>query len=282
MRLVSRLAILTLCFGLAALVAPAEDRRDGPPPRGGDGKSFADELVARMMAFDKNKDGKLTRAEITDRRLLRLFDRADTNKDGVVTKEELIALAKEMAADAAALDPRRGGDGPPDGPPGPGDRRPGGPPDRRGPGGPDDRGPGDRGPGDRGPGDRGPGGPGGRGPGGFGRFGGPPQPGQILPGFLQERLNLTADQKKQLEALQKDIDAKLAKILTDEQKDQLKEMRERFGRFGRGGRGPGGFGPGGPGGRGPGGPGGRGPGGPGGPPPRDGDDRPPRPDRDRE
>jgi hypothetical protein len=39
-----------------------------------------------MMALDKNKDGKLTRDEVTDPRLLRLFEQADTNQDGVVTK----------------------------------------------------------------------------------------------------------------------------------------------------------------------------------------------------
>ena len=75
---------------------------------------------------------------------------------------------------------------------------------------------------------------------------------------------LTDDQKKQLDALQKDVDAKLAKILTEDQKKQLKGMREGFGPRGPGGRGPGDRGPGdrGPGGRGPGepGPGGRGPG----------------------
>jgi Spy/CpxP family protein refolding chaperone len=82
-------------------------------------------------------------------------------------------------------------------------------------------------------GDRGPGG--GRGqPGGFGRggpgrpggFGGPPQIGQLMPGFLQEMMQLKDEQKKQLEDLQKDSDAKLTKILTDEQNKQLKEMRE--------------------------------------------------------
>src|SRR6478672_9256596 len=62
---------------------------------------------------------------------------------------------------------------------------------------------------------------------GRGRFGGPPQPGQILPGFLQEQLHLTDDQKKQVAELQKEVDAKLDKILTAEQKSQLKEMRER-------------------------------------------------------
>jgi Spy/CpxP family protein refolding chaperone len=69
----------------------------------------------------------------------------------------------------------------------------------------------------------GPGGPGGR-PGGFG---GIPQPGQIMPAFLQETLKLTAEQKKQVEELQKEVDTKLEKILTDEQKKQLKEMRDR-------------------------------------------------------
>ncbi len=166
-----------------------------------------------MMAFNKKKDGKLTKDEVTDERLLRLFDLADTNKDGIVTKEELMALAAKMDAESGP-----GGDR------GPGDRRPG------------DRGPGDRGPGDRPPGDRPP--PGDRGPGDRGP-GGPPQPGQVLSPRLQETLKLTDKQKKQLEDLQKEVESKLDKILTDDQKKQLKEMRER---------GPGRPGPGGPGG----------------------------------
>src|SRR5262245_48682586 len=87
--------------------------------------------------------------------------------------------------------------------------------------------------------------------------GGPPQPGQILPGVLQDQLNLTPEQKKQLEELQKEVDAKLAKILTAEQKKTMQEMQDRFaspGGPGGGGIGP--FGPGGFGGRGPGGGGG--------------------------
>ncbi|HBI44099.1 MAG TPA: hypothetical protein DDY78_14785, partial [Planctomycetales bacterium] len=165
-----------------------------------------------MMAFDKKKDGKLTKDEVTDERLKRLFDQADANKDGVVTKEELMALA-------AKLDAEQGGER---GERGPGDRGPGGPP------------PGDRGPDGPPPGDRGPDGPPPGGPDGP-RSGPPPRPGQILPAFLQEALKLTAVQKKQLETLQKEVDAKLGKILTDEQKTQLKEMRP-----GRGPGGPGG------------------------------------------
>jgi outer membrane protein assembly factor BamB len=95
-----------------------------------------------------------------------------------------------------------------------------------------------------------PGGRGGPGGGRRGGFGGPPQIGQILPSFVQERLKLKAEQKKQLEDLQKEADTNLAKILTDGQNKQLKEMREGFGRGG-----PGGFG-GPPGGRGRGGRGG--------------------------
>ena len=182
-------------------------------------KSAATDLVTQLMAFDENKDGKLTKEEVTDERLTRLFDRADTNKAGTVTRAELNALqTRERSTNRA----RMGGFGGPGGGPG------------------------------------GFGGPGG--PGRPGGFGGPPQPGQILPGMLRQRLELTPEQEKQLDALQKEVDAKLAKILSDEQKQELKRMGER---------GPGGFGPP-PGGFGPP-PGGPPPGedGPGGPPPDD-------------
>jgi hypothetical protein len=185
-------------------------------------------LVDRMMAFDNDKDDKLTKSEITDARLKRLFDQADTDKDGLVTRSELNAL---MARERAAARGNNGG---------------GGPGGRMGFGG---------------------------GPGG-GRmmgFGGPPRPGQVLPPMFRRQLSLSAEQEKQIDALQKDVDAKLAKILNDEQNRQLKEMAER------GPGGPPGFG--GPGGRGGfgGGPGGGPPpdGGPGGPPPDRGPGGPP-------
>src|SRR5262249_13248742 len=66
-------------------------------------------------------------------------------------------------------------------------------------------------------------------------FGGLPQPGQVLAPFLQERLNLTAEQKKQLEELQKQVDGKIRKLLTDEQNKQLLDMRPGTGRGGLGG-----------------------------------------------
>jgi hypothetical protein len=141
-----------------------------------------------------------------------------------------------------------------------------------GPGGPGGRGPGQ---GPAGPNASGPNGPGPGGP----AIPSPPRPGEVLPAALVEAMKLSDSQKEQLAALQKDVDAEIEKILTDEQKERVKDVQNgRFDRLGpgggRGGRGRGPGGPGrdgiagrGPGGRrgGPGGPG-RGPGGRGGGP----------------
>jgi len=88
----------------------------------------------------------------------------------------------------------------------------------------------------------GPGGQGERGPGPAG-FSAPPQSGQILAPYLQDRLKLTSEQKKLLEDLQKEVDSELGKILTDEQMKQSKEPSQGFGPGGPGPFGPpGGFG----------------------------------------
>lgn len=86
--------------------------------------------------------------------------------------------------------------------------------------------------------------PGFGGPGGFGGFGGRTPPGTVFSTAIQDLLKMTEEQKKQIADLQKEVDDKLAKILTDEQKKQLKDMREGGGRPGFGKGGPGG-GPGG-------------------------------------
>lgn len=176
--------VLTSTALMAAIPAAMAQQRPGN--RGSTARSkkaATNSMVNRMMAFDANKDGKLTRDEVTDERLQRLFDRADADHDGTVTRKELTAMAAREPAGG------RGGFGP------------GGP-------------------------------------------GGPPRPGEVLPSFLRDRLEVTPEQSKQLEALQKDVDTRLAQILTAEQKQQLEEMRNR----GPGGFGPppGGFGPGGP------------------------------------
>ena len=207
------LACVTLLLSHAAAQPPTGRPGDDAKDKAKDYSNAP--LVVRMMAFDKKKDGKLTRDEVTDERLLRLFDQADADKDGVVTKEELMALAAKLDAENVGGErrgPRGPGDQPPgrDGPPPPrGDREPPGPGNQDNPPGP-----------------------------GPGRFG-PPRPGQVLPAFLQDSLKLTADQKKQLDELQKDVDTRLDKILTADQKQQLKEMRPGRGPGGRDGPPPG-------------------------------------------
>jgi hypothetical protein len=92
-----------------------------------------------------------------------------------------------------------------------------------------------------------PGQPGKGGKGGFGGFV-RTAPGTILSTTIQETLKMTDAQKKDLEALQKEVDEKLAKILTEDQQKQFKELKESRGGFGgggfggKGGDGKGGFG----------------------------------------
>lgn len=82
-------------------------------------------------------------------------------------------------------------------------------------------------------------------PAGPGGFGGPlPQPGQLIPTSVQDRLKLTADQKKELAEVQKEVDGELVKLLKGDQKKQLKDVQDRMRGFPGGGP-PGGGPPGG-------------------------------------
>ena len=159
-------------------------------------------VVTKMMGYGKKQPGKVSRDEVTDERLLRLFDLADTKKEGVITKEQLVAAATKLEAEQ-----------PPSG--------------RRG--GPDGGGPG------------GPGGRGGFG-GGRGGFGGRPQVGVVMSKFVQDELSLSDTQKQQVADLQKELDAKLDSILNEDQKKKYSEMKENPGRGGPNGRRPGGRG----------------------------------------
>ena len=69
------------------------------------------------------------------------------------------------------------------------------------------------------------------GPGGPG-MGGRPNPGEVLPPPLQNALQMTNAQKKELADLQKKVDAELERILTPEQRAQLKRMRDDGGGMG--------------------------------------------------
>jgi Ca2+-binding EF-hand superfamily protein len=77
----------------------------------GEGNAAADvveDTVKTLMAFDANGDGKLSRSELPER-FQGLFDRADLNKDGFLTPDEIRKMA---AAQAPPPEPEgRGGRG---------------------------------------------------------------------------------------------------------------------------------------------------------------------------
>jgi hypothetical protein len=115
----------------------ALDRRPGPgdgrrgPGPGGRGRLNADAIVERIMSFDKNKDGKVTKDELPER-MQRLIEMGDTNKDGALDKEEIKKLAVKLEREGFPGFDGRGGPGA--GPRGFGGRGPG--PGFPGPGGP--------------------------------------------------------------------------------------------------------------------------------------------------
>jgi hypothetical protein len=55
-------------------------------------------MVERLMNMDQNGDGKLSRDEMPPMLVERIFERADTNKDGFVERTELEVIAKEGGA----------------------------------------------------------------------------------------------------------------------------------------------------------------------------------------
>src|SRR5437879_798269 len=117
---------LAALVGILTLAATAiEAQPGGKKDKGGkDASETVDEFVAKLMAFNKAKDGKLTKEELTDPRLHALFERADTNKDGVVTRAELEALFQREKIEGGGFGP--GGDkgkGPKDGKDGFGDKK---------------------------------------------------------------------------------------------------------------------------------------------------------------
>jgi Ca2+-binding EF-hand superfamily protein len=93
-------------------------RRGGGGPFGRDGgrgderdggaAASADDLADTLMAFDRNGDGNLVRAELPER-FQGLFDRSDTNKDGALTRDELKQTATATVQEGAGRG--RGGRG---------------------------------------------------------------------------------------------------------------------------------------------------------------------------
>lgn len=88
--------------------APAGRGRGDGRGRGGSGVGdeppaappTPDEMVATLMAFDKNQDGKLTKTEVPER-MQGMFDRIDANHDGVLTPDEIRAAAAAQSQPTA-------------------------------------------------------------------------------------------------------------------------------------------------------------------------------------
>lgn len=71
----------------------------GPGGRGGErgpGGPNPEEMVKQLLEFDKNGDGQLSKSEVPER-MHGMFERGDTNKDGVLSKEELRKLAEAQS-----------------------------------------------------------------------------------------------------------------------------------------------------------------------------------------
>src|SRR5690349_3313721 len=113
MRLASCITTFIVAFALVAM-SSAEAQPGGKKGDKGakGGAETLDDFVSRLMAFNKAKDGKLTKSELADPRLHELFDRADADKDGVVTRAELEKLyAREKLEGGGFGGDKKGKDG---------------------------------------------------------------------------------------------------------------------------------------------------------------------------
>ena len=101
-----RLGPLVL-LALIALVAPSQTHAQVPAPSvetihgvgfsigiGASARPAArpDDVVARLMSFDRNNDGKIEKAELAER-MYTVMNRGDANGDGCLDRSELLTLA---------------------------------------------------------------------------------------------------------------------------------------------------------------------------------------------
>jgi hypothetical protein len=83
----------------AAVPQPPDQKRESPQvnTRPAPLTSLTvDDIVERIMSFDQDKKGKVTRDDLPERMQF-LIDRGDTNKDGALDKEEIRNLATKLA-----------------------------------------------------------------------------------------------------------------------------------------------------------------------------------------
>lgn len=68
---------------------------DGQKGGGGQAPKSDGDFVSRLFQNDKNNDGKITKTELPEA-LQSIFERADTNKDGAIDRQEAGVLAERM------------------------------------------------------------------------------------------------------------------------------------------------------------------------------------------
>jgi hypothetical protein len=97
------LVMVILATGGQGGAQPPEKKGDPPkkfgPKKGKGGPArdlTTDDVAAYLLAFDKNGSGKVTRDQLPER-MQHLVDQGDTNKDGCLDKEEILALAAKLA-----------------------------------------------------------------------------------------------------------------------------------------------------------------------------------------
>jgi EF hand len=82
--------IITALAVVMAAVAQTPDQKKLSPEE--PSRLRVDEIVERIMGFDKNRDGKVTKDELPER-MHGLIARGDTNKDGALDRDEIKKLA---------------------------------------------------------------------------------------------------------------------------------------------------------------------------------------------
>ncbi len=77
------------------------ERREPPAGQRGPGRGGAGRMLERLAELDANKDGMIQRDEVPEN-MQRLFDRADSNQDGVIDAAELETMRERMQQFGAA------------------------------------------------------------------------------------------------------------------------------------------------------------------------------------
>jgi hypothetical protein len=87
----------SLLFAGVGLTQPPDRKPDPPRDLVRPAPVSVDDIVEHIMAFDKNKDGKVTKDELPER-MHHLIALGDTNKDGALDKDEVKKLVTGLTS----------------------------------------------------------------------------------------------------------------------------------------------------------------------------------------